>query len=247
MVKTFLPFSNPNYINEFPNINYTERWKNLYELTKYVTEKSGFKYNEKRINKYNNQWYANNSLVRYEYPIKEGESGAQQIVDMFVELCKHRKVPDIEFFVNRRDFPILKKNETEAYDCIYGKDKPLLSHNYSKYCPILSMNGNDEYADILIPTWEDWGRVRNIDDKKFFTKPCKNYNYNFSTKWEDKKEIAVFRGSSTGLTTDIITNRRLKLAGMKHELLDVGITKLNLRPRFFIKDKKLYLRYNRYR
>ena len=240
-VETFLPFSNSNYINEFPKIHYTKQFPNLDTLSKYVTEKSGYIYNSKYINKFDKQWYANNSLVRNEFPIKEGDSGAHQMMDMFEQLCKNRKVPDIEFFVNRRDFPILKKNSTEPYECIFGKDKPLLSHDYDKYCPILSMNGNEEYADIIIPTWDDWSRVRNIDDNVFFPKPLRNYKFDFSTPWKDRKEIAVFRGSSTGISCDLDENRRLKLCKMKHHLLDVGITKLNLRPRFYNKDEKLYL------
>ena len=163
---------NVNYINEFPLIHYDKRWPTLEKLSKYVAEKSGYKFNYKLVNKYEKQWYANNSLIRNEFPIKENDSGIHQIYDMFNELCKHRVVPDVEFFVNKRDFPLLKKNETEPYECIYGNNTPLLSHNYDKYCPILSQNGNEKFADILIPTWEDWSRVRNIDDKLYFPKPC---------------------------------------------------------------------------
>lgn len=240
-VSVFLPFSNYNYINQFPDIHYTEKWPNLYNLCKYVTEKSGYKYNEKFVNKFTDQWYANNSLIRYEYPINEGDSGCHQIIDMFEKLCKNRKLPDIELFINKRDFPILKKNSTEPYDSIYGKDCNLQSHNYDKYCPILSMNGNENFADIIIPTWEDWSRVSNQEDDIFFPKPCKNYKFDFSTPWQDKKEIAVFRGSSTGISSDIELNRRLKLCRLKNELLDCGLTSYNLRPRFFRKDDKLYL------
>ena len=237
-VVTFLPFSNYNYVNEFPEINFTDKWPDIFNLSKYVTEKSGFKYVKKKVNKYQNEWYANDSLIRYEYPINEGDSGVHQIHHMFTELCEKREVPDIEFFVNKRDFPLLKKNLTEPYENIFGKDCSLLSHCYEKYCPILSMNSNDRYADITIPTWEDWSRV-NTD--KFFPKPCHNFNYKFPIKWEDKKEVAVFRGSSTGISSDIIKNKRFKLAKMNNPLLDVGITKYNLRPRFHRNNDKLYL------
>ena len=51
-----------------------------------------------------NKWYSNNCLVRFEYPPSEGDSGVSQMKDMFSSLCNTRKIPDIEFFVNRRDF-----------------------------------------------------------------------------------------------------------------------------------------------
>ena len=39
----------------------------------------------------------------------EGEGGVSEMKDMFEELCKNRKIKDVSFFVNRRDFPLLKK------------------------------------------------------------------------------------------------------------------------------------------
>lgn len=57
-------------------------------------------------------------------------------------------------------------------------------------------------------------------------------------KWEDKKEVAFFRGNATGGGTTPETNQRLRLAKIGHDtrspLLDVGVTGYNLR------DKKLF-------
>jgi hypothetical protein len=44
------------------------------------------------------------------------------------------------------------------------------------------------------------------------------------TKWSSKKDIAVFRGRSTGCGSTAETNQRLKLATLKDSDLDVGIT-----------------------
>ena len=65
-----------------------------------------------------------------------------------------------------------------------------------------------------------------------------DFNFDFSTPWNDKKEIAIFRGSSTGQ----IDNIRIKacLLSKKTDLLDAGITKWNCRPRIEI-SKSPYL------
>ena len=55
--------------------------------------------------------------------------------DMLIELCKNRKVDDVDFFINRRDFPLLRKGYKEAYECIFGENTELLSHKYKKMCP----------------------------------------------------------------------------------------------------------------
>ena len=37
-------------------------------------------------------WYANNCLVRFEYPINEGDTNIPNMSDMLKELCKQRKL-----------------------------------------------------------------------------------------------------------------------------------------------------------
>ena len=134
---------------------------------------------------------------------------------------------------------------TEPYDYIYGEDVELVSHNYPKYSPILSMVTTNENTDIPIPTWDDWVRISNQEDK-FFPKQYRSKKYDFSSiKWEDKKSIAVFRGGTTGCGTDIHTNMRLKVADMSSKnliddnglpYLDAGVTNWNVRPRIYPKS-----------
>lgn len=78
------------------------------------------------------------------------------------------------------------------------------------FLPIFAYSGKVGYKDIAIPTYDD------IFDNEIG---------NVETEWKNKKEIAVFRGGSTGCGFDENTNQRLKLSTMKNELLDVGITK----------------------
>lgn len=177
------------------------------------------------------KWRANNCILRFDSKVKD--TGHAIMYNLFEELCQERAVPDIDIFVNRRDFPIITNDQTEAYNHIFGtKKQPLLSHSYDKYCPILSMVTTSRNADIPIPTGDDWTREQS-KQSKFFTDNCTQHR-KFTTPWVEKKEIAVFRGATTGCGVTIETNQRLKLAylGTQHkDLLDAGVTKFNARPR----------------
>ena len=243
----FLPFSKANYINEFGNnIEIDSKFQNFQKVIQKSQEIEGRKYNPKKVNTDPKTWYGNNCLIRYEYPLSEGDSGAVQMKNMFEELCKNRELPDISFFVNRRDFPLLNKDNYEAYSGAFGENVDMISYKYEKYAPILSMNSRNNFCDIPIPTWEDWDRVQSISNGLYFPKACRDYRYKFDTKWKDKKNIAVFRGASTGCGIDINSNMRLKVAYISQEIipdrngkkiLDAGITSWNSRPRFY--NKKL--------
>ena len=219
-IKIFLPFSNVHYVNE---------WSKNIELKEPLKKQN--------INTHLCYWYGNNGLVRYEYPPVENDSDVEILYDMFSELCEQFTIPDIEFFLNKRDFPLLKKDETETYDNMFGDNIPLQSHNYPSYLPILGMTTTTDHADIPIPTWEHWTRCVYLQSKKHFPSNIRTYSDNFSNiLWTDKKEKAVFRGQSSGINTSIQKNIRLKLCCISHPLLDVGITKLNKRVRFNIHE-----------
>ena len=200
----------------------------------------GRRYNPYYVSQNTDEWYANNCLVRYESPLGEGDSNVGNVKNMLEELCKRREVPDIEFFINRRDFPILTRDGSEPYNHIWGRsDLPLVSHSYDKYVPILSMSNSDRYADVLIPTWEDWARIQSREGK-YFPRTEQDYLDKFDIPWSSKKPTAVFRGSTTGCGVTIETNPRLNLAYISVNTppdergvpyLDASITKWNLRPR----------------
>jgi hypothetical protein len=247
-LRVFLPFSKNGFVNEWSKyIQIDPKFGNMYSFMTYINKMYGKNY-KVNINRFTDNWYANNCLIRSEYPIYEGDTNVPNMSDMFKELCANRKIPDMEFFINRRDFPIITKNSTEAYDHLFGDDHPLISHKYDKYAPILSMVTTNEYADIPIPTGDDWARVSACENK-FFGKDCRIYpNFKeFNIKWEDKKPTAVFRGTSTGCGVTIDTNMRLKLAYLSvitppdkdGPLLDAGISKWQLRPRKIKGEKYL--------
>lgn len=240
-VKVYLPFSNARYTNDWGHLMKVDpsKYQRMEDFFRHSSILGGRPFNSKLVATNPSLWVGNNCLLRTEYPSREGDGSMTVFSDMFRELCRNRQVPDCEFFVNKRDFPLLKNNGTEAYDAIFGEDTPLLDHNYKKYAPLLGMVTTDKNADIPIPTWEDWMRVSSIEDRKFFNNG-RDYKINFDIPWANKKAIAVFRGGSTGCGTEIETNPRIKLARMNldnvldedgQRLLDAGITDWNTRPR----------------
>lgn len=244
-VETMLPFSKHNYTNEWSNLlsgDYIKIIEKSYQI-------ENRKFNPKYINKYTEQWYSNNALIRYEFPIQENDSGICAISDMFNTLCEKygSDIPDLEFFVNKRDHPLLHKDEKEPYDYIF-KNTKLKSHLYDTYSPLFSMCGGDDFADILIPTWDDWARVC-MDKQKYFPKSTQYYRppYTFeifdTIKWEAKKSVAFFRGSSTGFEINN-DNPRIKVARMSLQYpddIDAGITSWNARPRVYNENDNIYI------
>ena len=236
---TFLPFSKAKFNNEWGH-KIKVKGGNIINFLRRVSELEGRHFNGKYVNSNTSEWYANNCLVRYEFPLSEADTGVQHIHDMFLYLCKHRNVPDIELFINRRDFPLLKRDGTEPYNHMWDDDKkPLVSHKYDRYIPVLSCVTGQKFADVPIPTAEDWSRVRSFDGVSF-PKSSDKWDYDFSTLWEDRKPIAMFRGSSTGFGVTIETNPRLKVAFLSSlgekdtdgfPFLDAGITQWKTRPR----------------
>ena len=248
-LKVFLPFSNVNFVNEWSSkIKIDPKYCDIYNFFSKISNLDGYTFNKNNVNNFINTWYSNNSLIRYEYPINEGDTNVSCIKNMLEELCKNRSIPDIELFINRRDFPLITRNSYEPYYNIWdSKEKPLISHNYDKYIPILSMSNSESFADILIPSYDDWIRVQNKNNI-WFPRASQDYKYIFNTKWEDKFETAVFRGSSTGSGVTIETNQRLKVSYLSYitekdengiYYLDAGITKWNVRPKKIFKHDYL--------
>lgn len=85
------------------------------------------------------------------------------------------------------------------------------------YLPALAYSGKQGYQDIPIPTYDD------LFDRTIGT---------VETEWEKKKDVAVFRGGSTGCGGTPETNQRLKLATMRSDDLDVGITQYTSHLKF---------------
>lgn len=237
---SFIPFSNATYANEWSDLMKVDpkydSFENFFKHHNTITNKlngTNYRLDLRKISADTSKWYANNCILRYENPINEEGNNYPQLKSMFLELCKEREIPDAEFFLNKRDFPLLTRNGTEPYTAIYGDDTPLKSFRYDKYLPILSMCTSDGHADLACPTHEDWARVKSVENV-YFPYKCTSYNYKFNHEWKTKLQKAVFRGSNTGCGYDEATNIRLKLAKLgtiRPDLLDVGISNWNTRIR----------------
>lgn len=251
----YLPFSNSNYKNNWVKQTYfSEEEKNLletknYSEIKHILNKNILNFEEKypdqfkyhnKINLNRDEWYANNCIFRNSYRKYEGELNTNIYKNMIEELLKDRKIPNVEFFINDRDFPLLKKDYTEPYDHLYDSEKIKIEKEYQvkKMCPIFSKSITNKFADILLPTNDDW----NMVSEKFFTTDCSDaYHKDTWSKinfnWNTKKPVCIFRGGATGCGITIDNNMRLKAASMTlqyPDLLDAAIVDWKARPRKYM-------------
>ena len=238
----FLPFSNINYENDFyEELYFDENDKKLLQKYKKTKDKSLKHKMENTVRyyfkKYNiprreviydrTKWFGNNCFFRHDY--YEGEKNVMLYESMMIDLCKERKINDCIFFLNIRDFPVLRKDRKHPYTAIMDRQIP--KQYIQDFCPILSVGGSDEYDDIPLITQDDWTRVCG----KYFPESCSNSYIGATIEqipWQDKKSIAIFRGAASGCGTTELTNVRLKalkLSELNPTLLDVGITSFNKR------------------
>ena len=261
----FLPFSNFYYKNNWVQQTYfSEEDKKLlaeslkkevrtslkYSKIKRDLDKTIIEFQRKypeqfkhhKINFNRSKWVANNCYFRNQYPEYEGSLNVNIYKSMLDALLKERLVPDVEFFINPRDFPVLKKDLTEPYNHLFDSEKIKVEKEFlvEKMCPIFSKSATDKFADLLIPNEDDWSRVSN----KFFTDKCiDSYRADiiskFNLNWDDKKDQCIFRGSATGCGITLETNMRLMAADLSidnFDLLDAGITDWNQKPKKYMGD-----------
>lgn len=131
---------------------------------------------------------------------------------LLLSLTRKVKLPDVEFFVNLGDWPLVKRKPTE------------------KLHPILSWCGSNETRDIVMPTYdltesvlETMGRV-SLD--------MISVQANTGPVWEDKNSTAFWRGRDS-------RRERLELVKLarKHpDLIDAAFTNFF----FFKHNESLY-------
>ncbi len=256
----FLPFSNANYINPFVERLYFD--KDDSDLLKKMKKSLRLKENidkineaaQKKVDEYSksvglsldnkrHKWIVNNCNIRA--PKKgnvEGEHGTNVYKDLLEQMCENVKdIPDCEFFINVRDFPILRNDLREPYNHLYDITPNYIPKKYQNkpFAPIFSASTTEEFADVLMPNVDDWSRV---SDKHYldWKEGCyKTPEINSNTPWDKKINKVIFRGSATGCGITIKTNIRLRAAalGKKYpNILDLGIVDWNARPKKFKKQ-----------
>jgi hypothetical protein len=233
-LEVFLPFSKSNFTNSWgEKITMTEQEiLGIYESSQ---TRMNRRFNRNRINRNKHQWIGNNFLIRNEFPQIEGDSNVSCLKHMLETLCEKRKVPDAEFFLNRRDFPLLRKDFRHPYTpLVPGNEK--VFDDTKGILPIFSMCARENFIDSGVPTWDDWARIAFQDhgikfNTSYLNRLQKDYGKIPEQVWDSKINKVVFRGSSTGEGVTIDTNPRLKVCSIQDDRLDVGITSWNLRPR----------------
>ena len=249
ILSVFLPFVNVKYNNNFYNITEKgpefilrvdpEQFEN--GLSDYYTLKKKYYGKSENIEDLlpENEWFSNNCIIGNITDASQwSDNFFAEIKNMFYTLCKERDVPDVEFFINKRDFPYLKNNSTEPYHHIFdSKTKQLTKHKYDNYLPILGYSYNDEFLDISIPTHDDW-MIQSNSFLKTGQTVCRTPHDMKYTSWDVKQNKGVFRGSSTGCGNTAQTNQRIRLSEISSELqsedynaIDAGIVKWNTRDR----------------
>lgn len=240
----FVPFVNKDFVNTWGDALEIE-----VPLKEYIADKHQFTDEQYLMDK--SRWWANGNIIcNVESPAFWGDSYLPQLRHMLQTLCERRAVPDCEFFVNKRDFPHLKRNASEPYDFIFDEDDlPLARESYASYAPIASFFVGKDFADLPLVTTDDWetatGRVfppnavdiRSEKNRKQHVVP-----------WAERRATAFFRGNSTGPGTTAETNQRIRLAAVSQawrvdplyadgnpldgvRYLDAGIVNYNMRDR----------------
>lgn len=158
----------------------------------------------KRLDSKNTTYRLMQCIMR---PVKKLEQTADELYTFLTNIPY--LLPDGVFLWSATDSMILRRDGTAPWHMIGNKTLTL----GSKHIPLLAYSGNVDFFDVP---------VINFDDMQ--------YGFGKATapqfvEWENKKPIAVFRGTTTGCGYTAETNMRLKLSKMKSEDLNVGIVK----------------------
>lgn len=237
-VQMFVPFVNTRYVN---NWSAAPAFKGL-DVRGYYAQKqweTGFR--EERVMDDKQRWWANGNIVCNEPPVNAwGDHLLCQLKDMLDTTCARHRVPDVEFFINKRDYPQLRADYTEPYDFLFDvRGKPVTEERFATLAPVFSFYVGAPFADLALPCSEDWecatGRVFLRGCSDMFTAAKRAA---CAVPWPEKRDVAFFRGSATGAGVTPDTNQRLHLCALSHEwtrqgadMLDAGITSWNMRDK----------------
>ncbi|OQS01999.1 hypothetical protein THRCLA_05599 [Thraustotheca clavata] len=201
-VVLFAPFVNKDYENNWADFLKFDSSDGTYNA--YYEEKRNH-YRRENIIPDIRKWWANGNIICNEHckdnrQLDEtqywGDQFLAQLRDMLDDCCKHRDIPDCEFFINKRDYPHLKNNLSEPYGFLFDRDDrnpdedlPLTQYKFPTYAPIMSFYISNRFADIPFPCSEDWEAATGLVFPPSFQHthchncPCKNKK-NCENNWE---------------------------------------------------------------
>ena len=230
-VAAFFPFVNPVYINTWSK---KLKLADGMTLLAYTAEKSKVLRRASEDVLPPSRWWMNSGIICNVMPATcWGDAYLAALRNVLDTTCSLHAVPDVDFFINKRDHPVLtKKIGGEPYAEFTGDDK-LAREVYSTYAPISSFYTGSGMADLPMPPTEDWciATGRSFPGSPFA--PFSTADAAAFPVFSDRKPLAVFRGSATGRGTTSATNARLLLIEVASPgLVDAAITAYN-----FTRDK----------
>jgi hypothetical protein len=153
-------------------------------------------------------WWLNGGVVCNVMP--EGVWGSAHLPELLQQLrateVAFGDLPDCTFFFNKRDFPQLTLDGSDAVARFTGESR-LAREAYTHHAPIVSFYGGGVFADCVAPLSEDW---RLACDKELVATStfaaC-----DVTDGWESTAPVAVWRGAPTGYDLTPARNQRIAL------------------------------------
>lgn len=223
-VAAFLPFVNVEYENKW---HHKVWFENAITVKQYNAEKAKTLRRKEEDMLPVERWWMNGGIMCNVMPETYwGDAYLAAIRSMLDATCAAHETPDVDFFINKRDYPQLKRDGSEPYSRWTGVHD-LCREVYSAYAPIFSFYSGTDMADVPMPCTEDWVVASR---QSFPGSPYSIPDFGKLPEFRDRQPKAVFRGSSTGHGITDDTNSRLKLvriAAARPDLIDAGITTYN--------------------
>ena len=141
-----------------------------------------------------------------------------------LEKEKNKSIPDCNFYINYKDQVLIHNVNGVNYNpFVDAFGKVPLDDEWQKFKlgRLFSFSTIKNYQDIPFVTPDDIIRIFKIYTADENNKCVNTYDHEkLDIKWEDKKEIAFWRGTSTGCGNDIYSNARMKLAYLSNKWSD---------------------------
>lgn len=207
-VALFAPFANAGYVNTWHSrVRFADGSP---DVGTYARAKSRSTRRDVEPMLPVSQWWLNGGIVCNVMPADVWGTTTllPELLEMLQATCAAHTVPDVDFFINKRDFPQLRRDiNTDPYACFTG-EPALAREAYPTYAPIFSFYTGVDMADLPLPPVDDWKQPPD----------------GLPVPWSSGESRAAFRGTATG------TDQRVQLAALGHErpdMLDAGLTGYN--------------------